>query len=545
MNARKWIAGIALSLGCVWVGTPAIPTIDIGSRKQLFIDHKFIESAEGVSLAMNPPWQNGEVLIAPDASWEKDTVIGSYGTVVAENGKIRIWYPVLGKDHLPHKNPDYMGLAYAESDDGIHFRKPELGLVEYKGDRRNNLVLPVDPKLMSIGGGSVLIDENPNCPPGERYKSWQKIYPKPNSGIRGPYRIWVSPDGLRWKLSEKLVTGLRAADTQPSWFWEPEIARYVGYSREWTRFANGRPIRMASYNESDDLHAWEKMQIALEPDDTDFAADLRPMVDPARMKIERETWVPSEMPARRIEQREGGTVFDDPVPIPGAPLDIYGPGVFPYREADGVYISLLSAFHHWKAEERGSWPDTADVRLAVSRDRRHFIQPGARQPFLRVGHSGSFDSKWIWAFPKPVRRGDELWIYYFGTNQDHGSRADSAAKERLTAIARAVMRLDGFVSADFDYAGGTLMTPPIRFTGRRLELNLDTGAGGVGRVEIVRGDGSPIPGFTMLDADQLNGNSVRLPVSWKGKSDLSALAGQEIRLRLKMRAAKLYAFQFR
>jgi hypothetical protein len=537
--------------GALLIVAAAPLAFDIGSRKQLFIDYKFIEAAEGVSLTMNPPARTGEVLIQADAPWEQGNVLGSYGTVMADaNGRVRLWYNVLGTEYAPGKNPDFMGVAYAESDDGIHFRKPELGLVEHNGSRRNNLVLPTDLSKMAIGGGSVWFDENPNCPPKELFKSWQKIYPKPGTGIRGPHRVWLSPDGLHWKLSEKLVTGLRAADTQDTWFWAPEIGRYVGYTREWTRFADGRPIRMASYNESSDMHTWEKMHIALEPDEADFAAAVRPQVDPPNMRVERETWIPKDLPPRRTtEVKEGAaaSVFDDPVPVPGAPLDIYGPGIAPYREADGVTIALLSTFHHWRTVEGGhSWPDTGDVRLAVSRDRRHFTQPGGqRQPFLRLGPAGAFDSKWIWVYPRPVRRGDELWIYYFGTNQDHSSRLEARATQRRTAISRAVMRLDGFVSADFDYAGGTLMTPPLVFSGSRLELNLDTGAGGVARVEILEADGAPIPGFSMLDADQLNGNNVRMPVTWRGGSpDVRALAGRPIRLSFKMRAAKLYAFQF-
>ena len=53
------------------------------------------------------------------------------------------------------------------------------------------------------------------------------------------------------------------------------------------------------------------------------------------------------------------------------------------------------------------------------------------------------------------------------------------------------------------------------------------------------------PGFTLLEADTLNGNSVRTPVTWKGKAGVSALAGRVVRLHFRMRAAKLYAFQFR
>ena len=48
----------------------------------------------------------------------------------------------------------------------------------------------------------------------------------------------------------------------------------------------------------------------------------------------------------------------------------------------------------------------------------------------------------------------------------------------------------------------------------------------------------------MAEADELNGNSVRLLARWNGSTDVSALASQPVRLRIKMRAAKLFAFQF-
>jgi hypothetical protein len=516
------------------------PALDVGGRKQLFIDYRFIESAEGMSLTVNPPHRTGEVLLSADAAWESKLRIGSYSSVAREGGRIRLWYNVLGKDHEPGKNPDFMGVAYAESRDGIHFEKPILGLVEVDGSRRNNLVMPADPKLLSQGGGSVVRDENPRSPAEERYKSWQKIYPKPGSGIRGQHKVWHSPDGLHWKLSPKPVTGLRAADTQPTWFWDSRINRYVGYSREWVSFPEG-PVRMASYNESDDLHSWEKSQIALGPDEADFAAFIRPAFEVGSLKVERDRLlvpVPTRSPDQAVKPGE------DPVPFPGAPLDMYGPGVFPYPEAENVYVGLVPIFHHWLRDGRFSWADTGDVRLAVSRDGMHFQHAGPRGPFLRLGPAGSFDSKWVWPMPAPIRMGDEIWIYYVGTNVAHSSKVEEGASEVKTGISRAVMRLDGFVSADFDYAGGSIITPPIRFTGSRLALNLDTAGGGVGRVEILDSAGVPVPGFKLADADHLNGNNVELVASWRGKSDVSALAGKPVRLHLRMRSAKLYAFQF-
>ena len=88
------------------------------------------------------------------------------------------------------------------------------------------------------------------------------------------------------------------------------------------------------------------------------------------------------------------------------------------------------------------------------------------------------------------------------------------------------------------------MTPPMIFEGSRLELNIDTSAGGFARVEILDERGKPIPGFTYHDADELNGNNVNMPVSWNGNQDLSSLKGKPVRLNIRMRAAKLYAFQF-
>ena len=510
--------------------------MDVGSRKQLFIDHKFIESAEGIHLSRNPPYQVHERLLVADQPWERDGYVGSYSTVIQEGGKIRLWYNVLAGEAPPAQNPPFMGLAYAESTDGIHFTKPVLGIVERNGSKQNNFVLPPDPALMAIGGGSVWRDENPNCPPEARYKSWSKIYPKKGTGIRGPHRIFTSPDGLHWKLDERLFTGLRAADTQPSWFWDPRIGRYVGYSREWIREKAGFGARMASYNESDDMFHWDSMEIALGPDERDMAAAPAIQIDPARIEVRGEDVLPQK------PQKVGATqAGDDQVLTPTSPMDFYGPGVIPY---EGVYLALIPVFYHWTGSAHQAWPSTSDIQLAVSRDARHFIRPGNRQPFLRTGPDGSWDSKWIYPTLRPVRMGDELWIYYTGTNKDHSSRLDPRSQKLETGLARAILRLDGFVSADAGYEGGTFLTPPIRFSGKRLELNLDTGAGGRALVEVLEVSGKPIPGYRIYDADEINGNSVRMAVSWRGNQDLSALAGKPVRLRFKMRSAKLYAFQF-
>jgi hypothetical protein len=141
--------------------------------------------------------------------------------------------------------------------------------------------------------------------------------------------------------------------------------------------------------------------------------------------------------------------------------------------------------------------------------------------------------------------GDEIWIYFEASNFDHDGIIDPAANGQMrTGISRAVMRLDGFISADAEFGGGEMITPAIRFDGDRLELNVDTSAGGVIFVELLDENGQPIPGFSRAEAKTICGNSVRMPVGWTGKQSVTELAGRPVKLHFIMRECKLYAFQF-
>lgn len=64
------------------------------------------------------------------------------------------------------------------------------------------------------------------------------------------------------------------------------------------------------------------------------------------------------------------------------------------------------------------------------------------------------------------------------------------------------------------------------------------------RVEIQDAAGRPVPGFALDDAQEVFGDSIERPVTWKPAADLSALAGQPVRLRFVLQDADLYAFQF-
>jgi len=111
-------------------------------------------------------------------------------------------------------------------------------------------------------------------------------------------------------------------------------------------------------------------------------------------------------------------------------------------------------------------------------------------------------------------------------------------------IWQAKQRLDGFVSVDAGSDDGWLVTPPIAFEGSRLQLNIDCGAMGEAWVELQDEAGKPLPGYAFEDAVSVDRNGVAQEVWWQTGPDVGSLSGRPVRLKLRMRSAKLYAFQF-
>jgi hypothetical protein len=120
--------------------------------------------------------------------------------------------------------------------------------------------------------------------------------------------------------------------------------------------------------------------------------------------------------------------------------------------------------------------------------------------------------------------------------------AKIAPQKGVVGVVR--QRLDGFVSADADHKGGWLTTPPLVFKDSRLRLNIDTEAFGTAFVELRDADGKLVPGFTLTDCEEIGGNIIDQTVHWNGKADVSALVGKAVRVHIKLKWAKLYAFQF-
>jgi hypothetical protein len=110
-------------------------------------------------------------------------------------------------------------------------------------------------------------------------------------------------------------------------------------------------------------------------------------------------------------------------------------------------------------------------------------------------------------------------------------------------LRRYTLRLDGFASLSAR-SRGEFVTKSLTFRGKELALNFSTSAAGHLRVELQDGDGRPLPGFGLADSDELFGDTLQRVVTWQNKSDVSALAGRPIRVRMAMHDADLYSLRF-
>jgi hypothetical protein len=162
-----------------------------------------------------------------------------------------------------------------------------------------------------------------------------------------------------------------------------------------------------------------------------------------------------------------------------------------------------------------------------------------------------------------IRRGDEIWQYYFGETQYHSAHVNDPAGR---GVYRLIQRLDGFVSLDSPYdTEAVMITKPFVFSGNRLVLNIDTDATGFSQAGFLTENYTPIEGFTVDDCVYINGDFISTEVQWiknlselenidqeeqrlmdyaRVSPDVSQLAGKPIRLMFRMRGSKLYAMQF-
>ena len=246
---RVWLTPLVIAVVVTSVG--AGEPIDIGTRRQLFVDGYLIKSMNNVRQVLHRPVR-GEVAIKPEHPWEKHGV--SYMVTFRDGDKFRAWYRTDAAAFGKQKRRDMT--AYAESTDGIHWHKPKLGIIDFDGSKENNLVWNGAASNMAV-----FKDGNPATNPKERYKAV----------VRGrDLFALVSPDGLHWKLVQKEpIFSDRPFDSHNIAFWDDATKQYVVYTRGTRKDGNlGRGtqrsfrggVRWIRRATSKDFRTWTELQ---------------------------------------------------------------------------------------------------------------------------------------------------------------------------------------------------------------------------------------------------------------------------------------------
>ena len=461
--------------------------VKIDESRQLFIDDYLIAETSRIRRQVHQPVPDRRnPVIVPDRPWEGDGVIAMWALHDAGRAVFRMWYGTQLKYTTPEGIRTRFPLLYAESQDGIVWEKPNLGLVEHEGSRDNNFVLH---------GGRMegMFCRPDSSDPERRFLAMMRQEPEivPTDG----FYLYASADGIRWSR-------LREAPVFPSlektekgfpfpvnglgdtslFRWDSQLDLYVGDVKFVLTPEPGRKMRCRGITTSADLIHWTRPRMTIYPDGLDEADS-----------------------------------------------QVYANLSFTYQ---GTWIGLLRMMH----EDRTGWKQV-EVELSASRDGLSWYRVGDRQVFLPLGAPDAWDPDYTDPVHSgPIEVGGELWFFYRGSRlrSRDGAPPGEWPQYRM-AIGLARLRRDGFVSLDAGQDEGKILTRPLTSRGGSLHINAEVSEGG----EIL---------VTALDQERkvsvpIISGGLDIPVRWQGAEPTEALTDRPVRLAFTLRDAKLYSFR--
>lgn len=453
-------------------------TWTVDSYWELFVDGAVIESLKGgAQLRLNHPAPQ-EIVFECDRPWEGNT--SGYFTVLQDGRTFRMYYRGSGYDVKEKRETHPEVTCVSESSDGIHWERPNIGLYEFNGSKRNNIVW--------VGREShnfaPFVDENPDTRRMQRYKAM--------ASVEVPGNEWAalgalaSPDGIRWRrLREEPAITQGHFDSLNTAFWDSVGRRYLAYFRIWHE-----GYRDISVSESSDFIRWSQPRLL------DY----------------------------------GNTPREH----------LYTNAIRPYFRNPRILLGFPMRFVPDRAKlPEDPYPALCDNVLIVSRDGLHFKRwleafqrPGPQRE--RWANRNNMPA-WGLLVTRSALPGcpDEISFYsvegYYLPNQ-------------TARVRRFTLRIDGFVSVNAPYSGGEVLAKLLTLQGERLQINYATSAVGSVKVEVADPQGNPIKGFTADDCVEMYGDELEADVRWRN-ADIRALRGKPVRLRFLLRDADLYAFR--
>ena len=474
MTTNQFLAGTA-AVGTAMTALCAGPEL-------LWDTEMILEMTGGAALVLHHP-EPREIAIVHDAPWEGN--VCCYHTVLYDGKKYRMYYrgraanlPGYGKHEVT---------CYAESDDGILWVKPKLGICEFAGSKENNIIL-ID--VDASHNFSPCLDTNPDCPPEQRFKAL--------GGMKHGLFLFHSPDGIHWVKSRKDPVITRGAfDSQNTIFYDTVRRCYTAYSRLSCKGRSGTMLRAIQRQTSSDAIRWSEPELL-------NSGDTAPDVELYTNAIHPYWYNPAVLiglPKRFVRDR--ASVYDH---SGGGGL----PGV-----SDGLFMSSRDGIHFHRRDEA-------------------FVRPGIQHE--RWVNRNNMSAQGV-VPTRPLLEGTPPELSIYSTEGYYGDRPN-----RLRRLA---IRQDGFVSVQAPMSGGAFTMKPLAVDGKKLLLNASTSGAGEIRCEIRDEKGVPLPGYTLVESVPVFGDELELEMKWRSGSDLAPLAGRRVILHFELKDADIYSLSFK
>ena len=465
---------------------------------ELFLDDELIATTRNVRRELQrPELHPGSPLLRGEHPWEALHVT-LYGSVMycADRGLFRMWYNAYGEDYY-----NQQVLAYAESEDGVHWHKPMLDVRTWPGHERTNIL--VGPEC-TVHGPCVLRHPDPTDP-NRRLLLLFDSYPgtRADSAARGIRGRWCyaaeSEDGLRWAPDKGRPAFAGKADSGQSVVWEPREQRFNAYVRLTAQDAFGQRVRIWRRVQSPDFVTWEDPRELIRPDAEDGAPDVQ------------------------LQQ-------------------------LAVTRYDGIYIGLLSMFRiqQWARTKGGGiaeGPQLDTTQLVTSRDGLRFTRVAQRAPFLSPREPGTWGMSGFRMASSMVLHGDRVLLYCSG--RGGGGTAGTSiglfrlVKDRFVALTPERLLEEAVVEL-----------VPMSYPIGAVQLNAAAGPHGSVRVEVADFAGTAIPGFTRADSIPMCDDRPDHTPLWCSGGASYSLAqvpdeyrGKPVRLRIWLQQARLFALR--
>ncbi len=403
-----------------------------------------------------------------------------------ESRKFQLWTQIHQRVEKPGGHSSRYAIAYAESDDGLKWQAPNLGLFEWRGSKQNNVVIR-GPKSARASGPQVLLTL-----PEEHKRGYTYVMAYRTGGAGKDHdgiRLIGSHDGIHWDAKGEVRLKHIHSDTLNSIVFDAGRKRYFMTMRAKDRYRRfkGEMIdtgasRRVSFLTNEELWTgWTgSPQALLTPDAVDSANHFN---------------------------------------------FFYGMPVHHYA---GIYWGFLWVFR---------MNDPIHTELVTSRDGVHWKRAPGRVPLIPRGKDGAWDDGMTFGGPHWIEVNDEWWFYYAGHDGGHDSKTRKAAIGLATCPKERLIGLHGPANG-----GGVVVTRLLTWPGGDLLINAARkGTDAKVSVRVSDATREPIPDFDHDDCLEFQGESTRRKVKWRGDRSMAELQGKPVRLEIFLQNADLYS----